>query len=218
MIQPNQQRDIDKIISMSIDSLLIVNPNQTADTILSLLRESKSLETYINRIMGQMYTITPEYVYLLQNSIEQKLKLTRERWYPQALQLCRLKQWSEALPILMEVTKIHPLEYEPFYFLAITLQNLHRDQEAISAFNTAINNGISNPFCLYYRALSFYNLKQYQESIEDLEIAIRSDYSFDVAYVLLAKCFMAIGNEPKYGYYKNRAFEINPNIDTLHLF
>lgn len=86
-------------------------------------------------------------------------------------------RYEQALDDFRESSRYAPEGFRPYYYIAIVLSVMGREQEAVDNFTRSLELNQFQPYVYFRRAQSHYNLGQYREALNDLDHAVSLGYT-----------------------------------------
>lgn len=86
-------------------------------------------------------------------------------------------RYEDALEDFIQSSEHNREGFRPYYYIAIVLSVLGREQEAIQNFSKSLEINEFQPYVYFRRAQSYYNLEQYTAALTDLDRAVSLGYN-----------------------------------------
>ena len=82
------------------------------------------------------------------------------------------KNYQELVKLEKEADKLTPDE---LYMVGFAFFQLENDNKAIEFYDKAISKGLDNGSVYFYKGVSFYYLKKYDEALKQIDIALQKE-------------------------------------------
>jgi tetratricopeptide (TPR) repeat protein len=194
-----QKGDLDKAIEIC-NGIISIYPNQ-----LDALQLKAELLTTQNKSAEALATLEQAYSYA---PFDAELAHTLAFAYAEARNKKALSL-SDSL-IKADVQKLHP---EPYYFKGVYYANAGNKEEALRAFDKAVQHDYNFLDAYMDKGNLLYNAKQYEEALKTFNRAVTVSPTFAEAYYWVGRAEEALGKKEEARLNYQRAYGLDKSLE-----
>lgn len=185
------------------------------ETALSFLKRAiqlKSNDSYVYCVFGFEFFYLDDYV-SAKKSFETSIVLNKRNynaWWGLGNIYFKQEKYDKALELFQRAIFINPINSVLYTYMGMAFCMKKIYGEALKYFDFGLSLDEKNHFCRFQKAVTLYDMKQYELALIDLDKLFRNNPKETEIIVLIAKTFSKLGNEVKENYYMNLALELEP--------